>query len=271
MEKNLKKLENNMHTVTYSKLGMNGRLGNQLFQIAATIAFAKDHNMDFAFPQWKYSKYMSLVLPELKESPHSWQRFEEPQFHHSPIPAPPVAGNVDLYYGYYQSEKYFAHHRQLIKSYFFPKSGYQKHIVEKYPVLLTDHTCSIHVRHGDYLKDPYLGYHGVLPIEYYTKAAEFLYGGNLNGVRFVICSDDLPWCKENFKFPLMQFVEGEEDIIDMITMSYCRDHIISNSSFPWWSAWLNSNPIKRVVAPVKLFNNVPLNTNDWYCRNWIKL
>lgn len=257
-------------TVTYTRLGQNGRLANQLFQIAATIGYALDTRKDFVFPHWEYAKYFQKELPQKQFDYIAFAPFKglvEPHFHHAGIPNMP--GNIDLF-GHFQSEKYFAHHRQAILEYFILKTEYQSHINNRYGWYLKNkHTCSIHVRRTDYDTPVNRDYHGVMPMEYYTRAIQKLYGENISDIQFVICSDDPQWCKDNFKLPYMLFPEGEENIIDLFIMSYCNDNIIANSSFSWWSAWLNQFENKRVVSPQKWFNNAPHNSKDVHCENWI--
>jgi hypothetical protein len=108
-------------------------------------------------------------------------------------------------------------------------------------------------------------------VSYYEKAAKELYGEDIKDIHFIICSDDIKWCKKNFNFPIMTFVEGERNFIDMFIMSMCKDNIIANSSFSWWSAWLNKNE-NRVVAPNLWFGpEIILSTKDIYADGWIRL
>ena len=258
-------------TVTYSRLGQNGRLANQLFQIAATIAYALDTKKDFVFPPWEYAKYFQKEIPQkhnLHIAPAACGHCE-PHFHYAGIPHYP--GDVELF-GHYQSEKYFAHRREELLPYFKLKPEYNNHIWNKYGWHLKNKptSCAIHVRRTDYDTPVNRDYHGVMPMSYYDDAIESLYGVLYpDDVLFVICSDDPEWCKENFKLPHMLLPEGEENIIDLFIMSFCRDNIIANSSFSWWSAWLNRNPGKRVVSPQKWFNNAPHNSKDVHCEKWI--
>jgi hypothetical protein len=92
---------------------------------------------------------------------------------------------------------------------------------------------------------------------------------------FLIFSDDIQWCKENFpdmpeKF---RFIEGNKDYEDLYIMSHCKNNIIANSSFSWWGAWLNSNLEKTIIAPATWFGPTLQNndTTDLYCEGWIKI
>jgi hypothetical protein len=92
---------------------------------------------------------------------------------------------------------------------------------------------------------------------------------------FLIFSDDIYWCKQNFpdlpeKFV---FIDENKDYEELFLMSKCKNNIICNSTFSWWGAWLNKNDQKKVVAPAKWFGSAydHYNTNDLYCENWIKI
>tara|TARA_R110000744_G_C18907077_1_gene510043 strand:- start:113 stop:463 length:351 start_codon:yes stop_codon:yes gene_type:complete len=112
------------------------------------------------------------------------------------------------------------------------------------------------------------GCHPVLDLNYYTKALE-----NLKDVsNILVFSDDIPWCKEVFKFKNMTFIEGNNNIEDLVLMSMCSHNIIANSSFSWWGSWLNENPDKIVVAPKTWFGaQLPGNNNHAYLSNWITI
>ena len=252
--------------VTFLKLGNYGRFGNQMFQIAATIGVAKKYGADYLFWWWAYNKYFENPFrtnPFIKF--RKWRKYREPKYSYNEIPC--VSGALSIA-GFFQSEKYFKHCENDIRHHFTLKNKWLEYIKKKYPQL-NENTCSIHVRRGDYLKDPEL--HPTQPVSYFEKAAKELYGEDIKNVHFIICSDDIMWCKKNLDFPIMTFVEGEINVIDMFIMSMCRDNIISNSSFSWWSAWLNKND-NRVVAPKLWFGaNKMHDTNDLYAGGWIRI
>lgn len=255
-----------MKRVTFLKLGANGRLGNQLFQIAATIGLAKKHRAEYIFKGWRYNKYMKNPVPtSLSVYARRWALYRQPHFHYGDIPPGPDFLSLA---GYFQSEKFFKHCESEIRHHFTLKDAWVNYIKNQYPQL-KDKTCSIHVRRGDYLSKQ--DFHQALPVSYYEKAARKLYGDPSDGVNFLVFSDDIEWCKQNLKFPRMTFIEGEKDIIDLYIMSMCGDHIIANSSFSWWAAWLNQNS-NRVVAPNNWFGpNLKADTRDLYCDHWIKI
>jgi hypothetical protein len=186
-------------------------------------------------------------------------------FHYTPIPK--IEGNIKLI-GHFQSEKYFINHKNEILKLFEIDDITKNYLLEKYGEILNQDTCSIHVRRGDYLG--LQNHHPIQPIEYYQKAINII--GEEN--HFLIFSDDIKWCEENFSFLKNKtFVSDNLDYEDLYLMSMCNNNILANSTFSWWGAWLNNNENKQVIIPSKWFgvSNSHLNTNDLYCNKWIKL
>ena len=81
---------------------------------------------------------------------------------------------------------------------------------------------------------------------------------------------DILWCKEHITGSDHYYSEGHDDVTDLTLMRYCDHHIIANSSFSWWAAWLNNNPNKTIIAPKKWFGKVYNhdNTNDLIPNEW---
>jgi hypothetical protein len=160
--------------------------------------------------------------------------------------------------GYWQSEKYFADAADVIRAELIPKdagiSDYARQYVDRLRAL-GGPVVSLHVRRGDLAAAERLGnkniiYGAPVGVDYIT-AAIGRFGGE---VRFLVFSDsaeDIDWCKKNIRADRLHFSEGHNDIQDMTIMSACDHHIIANSTFSWWAAWLNQRPGKRVIAPKK--------------------
>ena len=100
--------------ITFSDIGNYGRLGNQLFQIAAAISLAKRNNDSAQFYNWKYAKYFKTQIDQSLKIEFIKHIYNEPFFHFSDIP---YSNGLDIK-GYFQSEKYFSDNKQLIKEYF---------------------------------------------------------------------------------------------------------------------------------------------------------
>lgn len=133
-----------------------------------------------------------------------------------------------------------------------------------------NYSVSIHVRHGDYLK--LSNVYPILEMDYYNKAIQFFKSKNENA-KFIVFSDDIPWCKKNFigsEFFLVDWNTGSDSFIDMCLMSECHHNIIANSTFSFWAAWLNQNYGKIVIRPQKYYNN-SMNTEELFPKEWIVL
>jgi len=229
---------------------LQGGLGNMMFQIAATYALALDNDDECAFEhqvpinQGRPSiSYLNNVFNNVNfldiSKFDSGPQYIEPTFHFQKLSYVP---NLRLR-GYFQSEKYFMHYVEEIRSLFGPAEKTCQYIREKYPVI-NKKTIAMHARRGDYLRLPDI--HPVCGEKYYYDALEKI--ADHKDYNIVICSDDPEWCKNTFDDSVC-VITDEKDWIDMYLMSMCTHNIIANSSFSWWSAWLNKNPGKRVVAP----------------------
>lgn len=135
-------------------------------------------------------------------------------------------------------------------------------------------TCpvSMHIRRGDYANKA-SGF-SILPLDYYKSALEFL-RSKLGAFEVFVFTDDPEWAKGNLQELIapnpMTVVSNPElkDFEELTLMSMCRHHIIANSSFSWWAAWLNDDPAKIVTAPRRwngLDERIP--TNDLIPPNW---
>lgn len=226
--------------VTFKQLGNYGRIGNSLFEMAATIGYAKKYGVDYVFPKWEHSDFFNIPqekFVDIKKIKNTYQ-YDEPKFEYSEIP---FKENLNLH-GYFQSWKYFNHCKDYIKNIFSPK-------VNHYNKDLYNGMCSIHVRRTDYLKFP--NHHPVLYMDYYKEAMDI---SNCN--KFIIISDDPEWCFENFKSTSnkeINIVSKGDAYFDFSLMISIENSIIANSSFSWWAAWLGTSPNKKVVAPKNWF------------------
>jgi hypothetical protein len=120
-------------------------------------------------------------------------------------------------------------------------------------IMADSNSISLHIRRGDYvLNKAANSMMGVLPLTYYEMAINHLLKV-VPDARFYIFSDDLAWAKEFLPEAISKtFVEigdGSYDYLELDLMSKCRHHIIANSSFSWWGAFLNRYKAKQVVAP----------------------
>lgn len=188
-------------------------------------------------------------------------------------------GNIYLD-GFWQSEKYFNDIDETIRQDFKlrRKMGHSAEIACD-NIQKTAIPVSIHIRRGDYVQDAKTNnYHGTCSQAYYEKAlaalADKLPKKDLEKMHLFAFSDDIEWAKKNLSFPYpTTFVSNPAipDYEELILMSKCNHHIIANSSFSWWSAWLNPNPQKIVIAPGRWFNTKPGTYKDIVPNSWIKI
>jgi len=239
-----------------------GRMGNYLFQVAATIGYAKRHGLEFTVPAHPYQPrrdpvYLGhLVHPKFDAMMPS-MTVKEQFFHYHEIPFQEEwkDGRTIILEGYWQSEKYFKEFRaDILKLFGFEWTSMPG-------------TVSVHVRRGDYLK--WRQKHPPVGAEWMEKAME-----QFPGHRFIFFSDDIGWCRKVFgKRKDCSFSMGHDEVRDLVEMSWCEHQICSASTYSWWGAWLNQNPNKRVVIPRLWF--VPgwggHNTKDVVPEGWIRM
>ena len=164
--------------------------------------------------------------------------------------------------GYWQCADYFESIRPLLLKQFVPL---QKPVL---PNFLNSRLIAVHVRRTDYLTDNRYGFIG---IDYYKQAMQF-FRKKISNPKFLFISDDLSWCKEVFKGEDLLFLDNPEwsvDYLQLYLMSQCNHQIIANSSFSWWGAWLNTNPTKIIVRPLKPFQDSSLLYENYYPKTWI--
>jgi Glycosyl transferase family 11 len=241
----------------------------------ARIATAKEVRRCMGFAQ--YSPIQNILAkPTLRGlRPSSW--LPEPDFNYwAGLDAAAQARDDCYLTGYWQSEKYFENQADLIRqdfSFLEPCSAANLAIQLR---IQQKNAVSIHVRRGDYVNNAAtLAVHGVCTLAYYEQAINYLKARVANP-HFVVFSDDLEWVRNNLGKLLPDAHEyvsnnqGSASYNDMRLMSACRHHIIANSSFSWWGAWLNPRPDKMVIAPRRWFNRAA-DTPDLLPSAWLTL
>jgi|688.fasta_scaffold01592_16 hypothetical protein len=278
---------------------INGGLGNQLFQYAAGLSLAEKHqtqlkiNVDFkqadtsrtlglshfniflesATPEEikHYSPTSILFKKILSYLPLALQKFyKERQFSYQPD-FEKLGPNVYLK-GYWQSERYFSTIATQVKDIFTLQPHFYSNILPLIEEIKQTESVSIHVRKGDYLLHPYSDYYATLESAYYNNALAALQD-NLPQLKLYVFTDDPKWVKENLALPipytLISGVQTRSMYEDFQAMLSCKYHIIANSSFSWWTAWLSAREGKKVVAPKEWFKNGPSDTADLIPKSWL--
>ncbi len=179
--------------------------------------------------------------------------------------------------GYWQSEFYFKDSSGTIRSRFLldpPADPQNQELFEK--LNSGNHYISLHIRRGDYVSNPdsaaVLG--NMCSLEYYKTAIQY-FKDRITTPHFVIFSDEPDWVAKYFPLPehftLVDWNLNQNFIRDMQLMAQCSHHILANSSFSWWGAWLGRNEKKCVIAPAHWFATDPVRDRWITPPSWIRM
>lgn len=267
-----------------------GGLGNQLFQIFATIAYAIKHNEQFTFLYSPLSvgvtkrvTYWDSFLFPLKSCTSTHKLLDvayikEQRYEYDPLQPPININNVLL--GYFQSPYYFKEASSIICE--MIRIDIQKNLIKKkFNTLSYDNLTSMHFRLGDYkvLQDC----HPVMKYEYYRNSIQHIMNKTNNDALTILyfCekednNDVLITIKKLINaFPKCAFLKADDTIADwkqMLLMSCCRNNIVANSSFSWWGAYFNSTSDKIVCYPNTWFGPKKTETVvDLFPDDWTKI
>jgi hypothetical protein len=176
--------------------------------------------------------------------------------------------NARYFWGYWQNINYFIDVEQDLRNSLIFRPALSPRNSELLTSIKASNAVSIHVRRGDYLKDPLLS--GVCDLNYYLTAIKMV-RAEVEEAKFFVFSDDIDWCKAHLGLEFAIYVDwnsGMESYIDMQLMSNCKHHIISNSTFSWWGAWLNSSATKIVISPSKWLNEAGYDYSGIIPKEW---
>jgi len=221
-----------------------GGLGNFLFQASAAIAYSRKHHLEVHIPCHRrnedadtinFDRLFNHSFDPLKDS----VVIREQGFQYQELPFQQDWSDKNIFLsGYWQSYLYFEDYLPDLQDLFgfrwCPRPG----------------IISIHKRMGDYRKYP--DHHPIVPDLYMRKGMEYFH--LLGYRRFLVFSDEIDTCMATLNSELLpeysfEYSVGNSDIDELQIMSGCEGHIISNSTFSWWAAFLNRSPHKIVVCP----------------------
>ena len=286
-----------------------GGIGNQLFQYAAGRALAEKHGVELALDSAFLERDFENVTPRayslsafrIRERFASNAEIERlalrtgivgmarrllgrvgPRhvrrefFERSSVYDPAFEGlGRDVYLaGYFQSEKYFSSIRDILRREIHlkdPNSAAAASI--GVGIQSQSAPVSIHFRRGDYLTNPAAaGHHGVLSPEYF-RAAMTEMASRVSNPHYFVFSDEPDWAETQMSGENYTIVrgDGKTDAEDLMLIAACRHHIISNSSFSWWGAWLSDNEEKVVIAPKRWFAIPAKDSSDIVPAKWLRL
>jgi len=242
--------------IGHNHIGRNGRFGNQMFQYAATRGIAAKHGYEWCIPpgpkddygfddeENQHKLFMAFKLSGLKSTqvfPATYRK--ESTFEFDTDLFENCEDNINLY-GFFQTEKYFKHIEDEIRKDFTFVDDILKPCKEAFG---SQELIGLHIRRTDYVQKQ--DYHPLCTQEYYKEALSRL----PKDTTVVIVSDDPDWCAKQELFAPDRFIisESGDNIIDMCILSLCKYHIIANSTFSWWGAWLANS--EKVIAPKSWF------------------
>ena len=281
--------------ISFSNIGYMGRLGNQMFQFASTLAIGKRKGYEVRFPIENCSGFRRIgpidlntgALSDVKcdlldcfDIPNEYfisssrlqiySLFNEGKFEYDDrIESIPDGCNLS---GYFQTEKYFLGIKEEIKNIF----AFKKEIVEEGDRILREisegkELVSIHVRRGDYTLYP--DHHPTCDPYYYSRCLEEIKKISGGSLKVIVFSDDKQWCLDNMKNYIgedFSITNSEDPYTELYMMTKCEYHVIANSSFSWWGSWLSDS--KLTIAPSRWFGPaINKNTEDIYSKEWINI
>ena len=260
--------------IGFDRLGKNGRFGNQMFQYAALKGIARKNNYDFCIPSGpetemdfydeenQHKLLIAFGMPDVNIADNfSGKYVEENTYTFDKDLFENCQDNVSLH-GFFQTEKYFKHIENEIKKDFTFKKDWLQPCKECFE---DNEYIGLHIRRTDYIQKQ--NYHPLCTLEYYEKALK-----KLPDIKVIIVSDDPEWCENQSLFESDRFlVSGSKNnIIDMCILSLCKYHIVANSSFSWWGAWLAES--QKVIAPKIWFGSqANLDESDIVPENWERI
>lgn len=285
---------------------LTGGLGNQFFQYAVARHLSEIHSTELKldislFETYKLHKYSlspfkvhehfaspeeaaeltvqeqgkigrvmarALRMPPKSASMH----IREKHFHFDPD----ILNLPDSVYldGYWQSEKYFKDIEEIIRKEFTVKFSLAGMNLKLAGQIKNCEAVSLHIRRGDYVFHPeHNKIHGTCNLNYYSRCVEEI-TQTLKNPHFFIFSDEPEWARDNLRLPyastLVAHNRADRNYEDMRLMSLCKHHIIANSTFSWWGAWLNPMENKIIFAPKRWFAESELNTKDIIPPQWLR-
>lgn len=285
-----------------------GGLGNQLFQyaMARAVAYRNREPLGLDISQYQYypdrdyrlshfNIQAHVISPKAatyltRQKPLAWWRRglflarHGLPLHHHEIVAERADRHFDpsvfsyknaLFRGYWQSEKYFKDIGDILRKELTLKHEPDMETRALAQAIATVEAVSLHVRRGDYVTDPATyQYHGVCSLQYYKAAIDWLIQ-KVGSFQVFVFSDDIPWTRKNLDLQIVPtFVElkgTNKDYEELYLMSQCKHHIIANSTFSWWGAWLSQHPEKHIIAPQKWFQDAARDTTDLIPDSWHRI
>ncbi|MCB1131460.1 MAG: alpha-1,2-fucosyltransferase, partial [Verrucomicrobiae bacterium] len=205
---------------------------------------------------------------EWRGVPFLRERADDQSFDPSFLDAPPDC----VLFGYFQTPRYFESMEQEFRDELKSLLGISKqdretgweNLGQDVPAT----SVAVHVRRTDYLVHPAFR---VCGMNYYKNAFDTM-RASVPGARFFVFSDDPAWCRENLEGQDTTIMDSGNDGIpmhDLRLMSRASHHIICNSSYSWWAAWLGKKPGQQVIMPDRWYaKDITAPIEEKRCEGW---
>ena len=264
---------------------LNGRLGNWLFQYAAARSLALDRRTEVALDVSRYSSWRHPFAGQVKRAlgffrlDTQYTRGRECAVEHAESgwgydPRLHELSADTRLRGYFQSPRYWRGHEDAIRTDLQPaRLPRDREFDALLAAIEGSEAVAVHVRRGDYLTTE-RELHFVCTDAYYARALDYM-REHVSTAQVLVFSDDPAWCRTHFE-DNAQVVDlaasRAEPALDLFLMSRCKHHVISNSTYSWWPAWLNDSAGKIVCTPDRWFNDAEMSARamrdtvpaDWH-------
>ncbi|MGY3211148.1 alpha-1,2-fucosyltransferase [Mucilaginibacter sp. HD30] len=221
------------------------------------------------------NKYLFLTIPlrQVLKKMNCRIIYENFDYTFKPEYLLPSAG-ITFFYGGWHSEKYFNASETIVKNTFEFTHFDDNDIlnIEHLDNIHHSNSVALHVRRGDYLNTENISIFGNISTKKYFENAISIMNGSIDNPHYFVFSNDVEWVKVNLDIKNVTYVtnnSSKDSWKDMYLMTQCKHNIISNSTFSWWGAWLNSNEKKIVICPAKYLNNDIV--SEIYSPSWHKI
>jgi len=213
--------------------------------------------------------------------PGPWRRviYERRPFHFDKTVASGAKGRA-YYFGYWQNRGYFSSIEPLLRQEFTLRVPLRVQVLALMKEMRGCLAVSVHVRRNHGIgTDGRVMYEareqfGTYEADYYQRAVELIRKES-GTVCCYVFTDNPEWTKAHLRLPVpCRYVADQgrfSDQEEMLLMASCRHHVISNSTFSWWGAWLGDNPAKIVVAPQRWMTGVTAESIDIYPAEWHRI
>jgi hypothetical protein len=251
---------------------LNGRLGNWLFQYAAARSLALDRSTEAALDISRYANwrhpfaghvrstlgFFTLQAQYTRGNDRAVEHTENSWGYDEHFHALPAAARIR---GYFQSPRYWRGHESAIRADLAPaRLPRDRDFEALLTAIESSASIAVHVRRGDYLTTE-RELHFVCTEPYYAQALDYI-RERVDAGRAFVFSDDPAWCRTRFA-DNAQVVDlaasRNEPGLDLFLMSRCKHHVISNSTYSWWGAWLAAHAGQIVCTPGRWFNDDAMN------------